>query len=91
MPDLSIPNNSAMAFCVSHIVSSFIKALTVNVIIFGSVQHHFQLFCNICIHNQPSFLRVKNIYIVANVCLHVKKAVEFLWSRQKLFIKKSNV
>ena len=29
MPDLSIPNNSAMAFCVSHIVSSFIKALTV--------------------------------------------------------------
>ena len=26
------------------------------VVIFVSVQHHFHLFCNICIHNQHSFL-----------------------------------
>lgn len=53
MPDLSIPNNSAMAFCVSHIVSSFIKALTVTV---SSSNISFILLCHIYIINYPIML-----------------------------------
>lgn len=69
-------------FCLNH--------RSIKVTLFSEI--HIKIISKISLtYHQIAFLRVKNIYIVANVCLHVKKAVEFLWSRQKLFIKKSNV